>query len=240
MVDREDPIGMLRILDDISKKREALVARLEGVPFHYDVIPASEIEGLRTVRQMVLARISQYETELGTLGLTAQDSENQQVKDLNSRHFASMESALDEAFEWKAKFLTESGGGGEEIGEDSEHDSIYYITPSNASLRLRRQSFQDGLGLRGVVQPIAGKIWYITPGKQNEIEREPRVGLYIREAITDGFLNRVRGQSKNDGDYRSTIEVYEEEGKILHVNAKAADIHEGDRINKIFFNRRAE
>lgn len=131
---------------------------------------------------------------------------------------------------WVHKFSTESQGTGENLTETSK-DSIYYMSSSGASLRLKMSNRNQGVSK--VIQPIMEKIFFEKPGE--EIVETPKLGYFVREYTTQDFLNKL-GEESIDSDYQSSIRKYERGDKIEIPKLDNIKIdHEGSPVNKIDF-----
>lgn len=137
---------------------------------------------------------------------------------------------------WKYKFSTDSGG-------DPEDDSIYYMTESGISIRIRRGSLTEKRGeknkinFKTVIQPFMEKIIFAVYGSDVFYELNPKIGLGVNDYITDEFRDRIETPGLR-GEYTSGIGLYTKGKKIIEVDGpESLDKHTGDNVNRIFFAR---
>lgn len=219
--------GMSRVLADLNARRKRFLESLEGIPFRVETIPADEIEQIIEARK--LCRQFVEDSERATEGLADQEKLNV----LNNK-LGELEGALDQLPLWTHKFSTESEGGGaadtEEMTVNPETDSVYFVTPHGASLRLKKSNLNEGL--QNVISRFAEKIYFIR--SDGTIILEPKVGYSVREYFGDDFNDLI--WSGADQDFPSKIKIFQsDDGKIHAVLAedKASILHTGDRVNKI-------
>lgn len=191
---------------------------LKDIPFHREVIKKDELVKVLLLRDF----------------LNNFKKENKP----NLKSVEILEEKLDNMDLWVSKFSTmlRSIDSEAPLVENPKGDSVYYTTSSGISLRLRKISLEEGLGLQGVIQPFAERIFYVS---DNEASLKPKIGFATREFFTREFDEILEKQNINS-DFDSKIKIYEKDEKIFGIVMPEGDNaapHEGDRINKIYFER---
>ncbi len=134
---------------------------------------------------------------------------------------------------WSYKFSTERGGGINEELTQGPEDSLYYMTSSGVSLRLKRSIVaKEGLG--NAIQPFYEKIKFERL-PEDKISEEPVLGYFVREHTTQKFWDEVKKPETTD-DFDSEIEKYNVDGKTYYITPKGVKVHlhDGDIVNQIF------
>ncbi len=134
-------------------------------------------------------------------------------------------------------------------------DSIYYLSNSGVSLRLKRANLlgstinaeKEGVLVRPVELPLFldvkeplmrnqntdDKIWRFT--KEN-VSFEPKVGYHVQEFCTSDFPDAVKSYTPGGPDFKSKIMI-KEEGPDLVIHNADGD-HIGHYINKVYWNKK--
>lgn len=163
----------------------------------------------------------------------------QPVIDLENRHLEKVIQFLDGLDIWKTKFTTrdENRFGSEE--EKEATDSIYYITKTGQSLRIRKYGLLKD-GLSGSIGPFMEKVFYVDNEYDNQyksfsnranVSDQAKKGLFVIEYTTDEFQ-----EAQNDFDaqnFTSRIRRYEKDGKIIYLNPVDGYRHRGYSVNRI-------
>jgi hypothetical protein len=157
------------------------------------------------------------------------------IIDLENRHLEKVVQYLDSLNIWKTKFTTraENRFGSEE--EKDATDSIYYVTKSGQSLRIRKYSLlKDGLSRS--VEPFMEKIFYIDNQYENfrlreNVTEQADKGLFVMEYTTDEFQ---KAQNNPDTqEFISRVRRYEKDRKIIYLNPVDGYRHRGYSVNRI-------
>ncbi|GEM_PF-3552858 len=226
------------VLDELDSQARRREKSLEGIPFHSDTIPAEEMRKIIEASEVCRQFIQGTENQIAELaasfgGDSAQFEEEKNA--LLKKQLADLEASLDRLPFWNRKFSTDNTNNGAlaeaPIAENPERDSIYYITPSSVSLRLKKVNLINGLN--AVVNKFAEKIFFV---RKREISLEPKLGYTVEEYFGEDFSNIIiSGQVSFD--FQSAIKTFQSsDGKIRDViptNGKT-EKHDGDRVNKIF------
>ncbi len=129
-----------------------------------------------------------------------------------------------DSHQWAARFT--SG----EIGKrNPDRDSLYYVTPEGASLRLKVSNKTGGL-IRQVIQPFMEKIYF--EDTQNNISFKPQIGLTPEEYASKEFFELQDSEDEVKASLASRIRVYRSEGSpVLIKNVPDGYSHTGSQIN---------
>ncbi len=212
----------------LAHRRNDFLKSLEGLRVKEHVVSTEELEKLIKVKKIVDVFLKEHEAKKVS-------SDTEGLKQLIN--------ILDRITLWKTKFSTEcSGGAGDEIPlqeYNPEMDSLYYTTPSGATLRLKTAALYDGRNLRAAIQPITEKIAF--EGPHGELIESPRIGYNVREYFSPSFMSAM--QEGNTNRYTPELRIYRRaDASIVISHSKnertgqesfGAD-HDGDRVNKIF------
>jgi len=232
--------GYSRVLADIKEKTRRFAEALEGVPYHSETISATEMRSIAMARKICrefVDRSAQYVRDLESQFGKGAEFETKKKEHLKTE-LANLERALDMLPIWKEKISTESEGGGaspcseEPLTVNPETDSVYYITPSGSSLRLKKTIIDEGLG--NVFSRFAERIIFVGP--KMKISVQPIKGFSVREYFTETFSDRL-GSENVAHDFNSRLRIYEKDGDIKAIVMPEDDTsepHAGDRVNKIF------
>lgn len=212
----------------LTNRRNAFLKSLEGLPIEQHAVSTEELKKLIKVKQIVDVFLKEHEAKK-----VSSDTEG-----LNQ-----LINILDRLTLWKTKFSTEcSGGAGDDIPlqeYNSEMDSLYYTTPSGATLRLKTAVLHNERNLRAAIQPITEKIAF--EGPNGELIESPRIGYNVREYFSPSFMSAM--QEGNTNQYTPELRIYRrEDASVVISHSKnertgqesfGAD-HDGDRVNRIF------
>lgn len=151
--------------------------------------------------------------------------------------FIELEKKLDTLPLWVAKFSTSYDDAGKADGplqENPEKDSIYYITPSNVALRLKKSMIANQGGLR-VTQPATDLVVFRSP-ETKEVVLTPTLGFTTQEWLTSNFIHACA--DVENPDLHSPIVIFERDGRIVGIDVPPhSGDHNGNRVNKIFWQR---
>jgi predicted CopG family antitoxin len=157
------------------------------------------------------------------------------VIDLENRYLEKVIQFLDSLDIWETKFTTrdENRFGSEE--EKEATDSIYYVTKSGQSLRIRKYSLLKD-GLSGSIEPFMEKIFYIDNQYENfrnraNVSEQVEKGLFVMEYTTDEFQEAQNNFATQE--FMSRVKRYEKDGKIIYLNPVDGYRHRGYSVNRI-------
>lgn len=120
-------------------------------------------------------------------------------------------------------------------GAEEKDDSLYYLTASGLSMRIKRAAITDGDSLRVAVQPIMELILFhnLKSRRRDEFSRTPVLGWTTRDYQTADFKKRLLDTGAKT-DFQSPLIILEKGGKIVGViGPDEVWIHEGNRVNSI-------
>ena len=192
------------LLTSHSEKRRNLEKSLETLPF-----------GTTSFSPESLNKIILIKKDLGKV-----------VNNLNIEDALSASIGYLDSHKWAARFTT-----GEPGKRNPDSDSLYYMTPEGASLRLKINNKQHG-DINRVIQPFFEKIFFedITDS-ENRISFEPHPGLTAHEFVSPEFLAIQRGDAMNDR-FESKIRVYTKNNVPHYVqNVPDGHFHTSSTIN---------
>ncbi len=229
--------GAENIINELAEKKKKYLESLKDLPYKTEVFPVAELEQLRDVNLFTNFAIERFENEIKlletTFGKAGENNPEAFVRaknEVEQKVLSDLIATLDRLDVWSHKFSSESQGTGENLIE-TPNDSVYYMSSSGASLRLKMANRNQGV--KKVIQPIMEKIFFEKPGE--EISETPTLGYFVREYATQDFLNEFKEESI-DSDYQSSIRKYERGGKIEIPKLDNIKIdHEGSPVNKIDF-----
>lgn len=217
----DDPRGIKRVLVELKSRKEEQTRRLEGLPKERFRIPESDLEGLFECAQMIEDFMEEYDKYL----VNNPDCDKEEFSRMKLRELISR---LDQHDVWRHKFSTECSGGATDSiplqSYNSAEDSMYFMTESGSSLRLKVIELKSGL--RKVAQPILEKCVF----SHGEVFKEiPEIGGRVYEFSSRAFEEAVE---KGETTYEPGLDVYKENADIVYVGG--SEPHYGDRVNKIF------
>lgn len=192
-----------------------------------DVSEENLAEKIEYDKQLEIAKKQLYETKCRIY---------RPIIDLENRYLEKTIQFLDSLNIWKTKFTTrkESDLVSEEEKEATE--SIYYVTKSGQSLRIRKYSLLKD-GLAESIEPFMEKIFYIDKQYEDSYNRsnvseQVEKGLFVVEYTTDEFQE---AQNNPDAqEFISRVRRYEKDGKIIYLNPVDGYKHRGYSVNKIY------
>lgn len=217
-------------IEQLIQRQKDLEREVLVLPYTQERYSENELYAISEVNLQLGVFVSSFEARTQSL-----DKKSKQYQEECEKGVAEVLNYLDRSPIWKFKFSTEASGG-KAYGalESSSIDSIYYMTESGISIRIKRAAIADGYEFKTVIQPFMEKIFFTYGGKQKvPMESEPTLGLFVIDYETKEFANRI--MSQGGGDFVSPLVVYMKEGKPYAV-AGPDDIwiHEGDRVNELF------
>ena len=156
------------------------------------------------------------------------------VIDLEKKHFDQVTQFLDSLGNWKTEFTTRNDS--QRICEEEKEatDSVYYVTQSGQSLRLRKHGLLEQ-GLSGSIEPFMEKVFFIdnqfkSQKNQAKVSEKPKKGAFVMEYVTDEFMS---GQKTPESkEFVSHIRRYKKGGKIIYLNPVDGHKHRGHSIHK--------
>lgn len=229
--------GAENIIKGLAEKREKYLESLKDLPCKSEIFPVAELKQLRDVNLFINFAIERFEQEVKLLetafgkdGKNDPEAFEKAKNEVEQKTLSDLMATLDRLDVWSHKFSTESQGTSENLTE-TPNDSVYYMSLSGASLRLKTANRSQGV--KKVVQPIMEKIFFDKPGEA--VSETPKLGYFVREYATHDFLNKLEEETI-DSDYQSSIRKYERGNKIEIPKLDNIKIdHEGSPVNKINF-----
>jgi len=234
----------------VVKKEEKRKEKLKDVSFYNETISKDEIRRLCIAQKFLSDCVESFEEDLVLLKNTLTESSLEYKKQaevkLHSK-LLEMENGLDGMNLWVSKFSTDHSSGGGPVSEgisiNPEKDSIYYVTASGASLRIRKVGLEDGkFNLRGVVQPFAEKICFYDYSQRDTFRKfaislTPEIGSTVHDFFGSAFRDMIKEEEINH-DFVSAIKIYKKDDKVVDIVAPEGHTeHNGDFVNKIFFQK---
>lgn len=148
------------------------------------------------------------------------------VSDISKKYLERVIALLDGEDMWLYKFTTRNDRSEVTEAEKQNTDSIYYVTKSRQSLRLRQHDLLKD-GMAGVVQPFMEKIFFIDDNAN--VVDEPVMGKGLFEYATDEFAKAQ--DERHASEFVSRIRRYDKDGKIVYLNPVDGHIHKGYEIH---------
>ncbi len=150
---------------------------------------------------------------------------------VEEKYLAQVVSYLDGLSIWGEKFTTRNNDQYLATeAELSDTESIYYVTKTGQSLRLRKHDLATK-GLSKCIQPFAEKVFF---GKEREknFEESPIVGERVFEYFTESFL--AAQDDKEVESFTSEIREYDINGQPVYMNPVDGRVHRGYEVYAIF------
>ena len=217
----DDPLRGRAVIEEIIKKQQVEQERLAKIPFIRLTFPHRELITLSSLWQHIK---------------TAVVANHQKS---NEARLAELERRLDVLRLWQSKFSTMPGSGiGDALERDTAIDSVYYVTPSGISLRLRKVSLEEGRGLAEVALPYQERIIFASDTDRSQT-LHPNLGKWVNEYSTRSF-QRIFDQPIINADYQSKIHLHQTGRAVAGLSApdrEWLEAHTGDRINHLYFER---
>ncbi len=198
-----------RVVEQIKTQRLERAKALEGIPVEKQLFLKEELETIVKVNQLLHALMKRSEVN----------------RKSPKEALTEIQYALDHLKNfWESKFT--SGG----VDTEREDDSLYYMTASGISLRLKRANLSRGI--RAVVQPFLEKVCFLN--ESSELSEKPVIGSTVEEYASQEFLKIQHGEIPITADVESKILKYVKNGKLIAVgNAPDGVYHGGNLVNKI-------
>ncbi len=218
------------LIRHLTQRRERFIRELEKLPHHRETFRRQELENVLGVKKKLQAMVEDFDRAASRLS-----EGSPAYRGLCEQYIKRVMQGLDRENFWAYKFTTENVSGiplGPAL-EFSDVDSVYYITRSGISLRLKRSISEEGLGT--VIQPFFEKIIFGLPDSGLSVT-EPLVGSRVTEYRSKEFYDLLN-QERILGDFASPNEIYVKDGKIFYVKSNDRSPHEGDRVNGILVAR---
>lgn len=220
------------VLEHLRLRDQQRRDRLAGITPEHRVISPQEISEVRNIQGVLVDFLDRY------------------GESSNFEHLCALERYLDSLSLWRFKFSTgEYDREGRFILDDTL-DSLYYVTASGISLRLKRSALahaeRDGEGacnLESVVQPFADLVIFRRKGEEaahlSYWETEPSIGFPVREEFTISFGDVLKDTSYRES-FVSPLELYRDDKGLKDVGCDPrfrAGTHDGHDVNRIYFVR---
>ncbi len=213
---------------DTQRRREEQERLSVGSTIVHETYSVQELAQIAQVRERLDMMIARFDVQVAGL-----DKKSPEYIKKAKLEVAKMVAYLDGLPLWKFKFSTEIGAGVVGPLVEDESDSLYYMTASGISMRLRRASLEEGHGLNRVAQPFMEKMRFRAP-QINHFDGIPTLGSTVEDYATREFSERLRNPGEKS-DFVSPLAVWVKDGKPVAVGGSDdAYIHNGDRVNRIF------
>lgn len=223
-------MGSVDVLADLKKKADARERALDGIVPERRMFSAEEIGAMQAADCLIRDFLDDF-------------GDGTDPNDL-----VVLERRLDALPLWKAKFASGDRGLHDELFFDEKMNSVYYMTPSGASLRLKKAVFFDNdlksrrggpVHLSLAVYPFAEIVLFKnTQNPDARYDLVPAIGLTVKEYYTTTLNAALR--EKNPVSLKSGIHIYQDplgvKDVICPVDVRAG-VHDGHYVNKIFFTR---
>ncbi|MBU1033063.1 MAG: hypothetical protein ABII13_02160 [Patescibacteria group bacterium] len=223
---RFEAIGGSAVLEHLKQRRNKFLKELEQLPKQRETYKKQELEAIFEVEKRLQVFIKEFDQAAAIFSKGSPE-----YKALCEKYIEQVMQILDQGDFWAYKFTTEDSGGAasDQPFEFTDQDSVYYMTQSGISLRLKRSVSELGLGV--VIQPFYEKIVF-GQSDSDVKDTEPQIGGRVTEFRSAEFCDLLNGDEVS-GDLESTNEIYLKDGKIFFVNSNDPKPHEGDRVNRI-------
>jgi hypothetical protein len=208
------------------------------------VFPREELEQIRQVNlwlQQILSELKNKQTE---------NPQKYKNENYEKRVLELIMSDLDKLDLWLCKFSTSNRAHQWDNLSPKETDSIYYMTPSGASIRFKRIMFDennsyakhpDEHGLHYVVQDFATFIYFKNRHGGSNV---PTVkDSEVKEIFDDKFQAMINQENPIQTNYSTGFATLTDKDGLWSAttvgtqNRDDVRTHEGSLVNKIFFNR---
>ncbi|GEM_PF-6642625 len=225
-------VGMSEIINTRAEKLEKLKEILSSLEYRFEIYDEKEMNEVIKLNQKLMA--VEHEDKL-------QRKQTSNPEKVSEENFRKLVEYLDNLDLWAAKFTTDINNDSGVVIR-SEEDSLYYMTESGISFRLKKV-YLSKTGLKifvspqadGVIQLIHEKIYFV--GDKGECSEQPVVGYSVFEASSPEF-NSMIDSGKIHGDFVSKIKIYEKKNKIFYVEKPDhANSHDGHAVNYIYWNK---
>ena len=218
-------------VEQLLRKRKELEDEVSRLPVARETYSEHELTQIININSKLNSFVSNFNTRFSGLDRSSPQYifESQSAINEVIRY-------LDDLPVWRYKFSTEASGGNI-VGEveHSDIDSIYYMTESGISIRLKRSAVVEGYDFKTIIQPFMEKIFFRYGSRAQEtMEGKPKLGLSVVDYCSTEFKERIKTSDK-EGDFTSPLVVYIKEGKpFIVAGPDDMYVHNGDRVNKIF------
>jgi hypothetical protein len=152
----------------------------------------------------------------------------QPILDISKKYFEQVIALLDGARFFTGKFTTRNDHQWATEEEFEETDSIYYMTNTGQTLRLRKYAMVEE-GLAGAIEPFMEKAFF--ENAEGGSTEQPKEGARIVEYVTDEFIS-----AQNEGlgkEFKSAIRRYEKDGSVIYLNPVDGHMHRGYEVRRI-------
>jgi hypothetical protein len=213
-------------LEHLKRKQQERDLRIEGLSLEHQTFSESDIEAARDLGSHLDTMVQEALSRLENLHIGS------------SRYIANGRKEIERITDfldqqvWAYKFTTEPGAAHGEEMKSSLDDSIYYVASSGVSVRIKRAAIVDHT-FREVVQPFMELILFRYPDQKDDVfEREPILGLTVRDYVTPAFTQAVQSDEQND--FTSLLQTHVKDGSVLAVSGPDdVWMHTGNRVNSI-------
>jgi len=212
----------------LSRKATEREKAMEGAGVREIFLSEDEVVSLQKTKRGLAERIQTAFDLLRDL-----DIDMPEYREAANKQIDEIVGFLDNSDFWATRFTTAIGSGSDAVSTSSL-DSVYYMTRSGVSLRIKRSVIDDGYKFKNAVQPFMELTLFGNPhSEQERFKQLPENGLWVKDFLTPGFEDLI---SKQNGgkEYHSPLHMHEKDGWIVGVTGPDnVWIHEGDRVNSI-------
>lgn len=195
------------ILKERKAQAETFLESLEGQPFEQETFSAEDVEKIIAIRKE-LERLIEKNKNAPFQGLKK------------------IEDYLNNLDIWLVRFSTGT------VGKSEKTDSLYYVAPNGASLRLKRSNLNKGL--ESVVQPFMETIFFEDEKGNTTDVLNP--GYTTMEYCSREFYD-LQNQNEAEGGFESEVRRYYKDGELFYVMPPPNIFHKhnGSEINNVFY-----
>jgi len=197
------------IRKEVERKREheKFLKSLEGQPFEQETFSVEDINKVIEIRK--------------NLDNFIKSGDNNPAECLQE-----VERYLNGLNVWAVRFSTG------EIGKTKQTDSLYYMMPNGASLRLKRSELKRGIA--AVVQPFMEIIFF--EDKDLKPTEFLNIGNTTMEYCSEDFY-RIQKQNEANKSFSSGIKRYYKNGGLFYMLPTTNLFHEhnGSEVNNVFY-----
>jgi hypothetical protein len=215
------PEDLKTITQEMREERKSL-NRLESLPYDINEVNPEELHMVRNIFQVLQRHVSDV-------------IENVKTQTLEEKAAAYRESLAEiikwmDGRDWAAKFSTSVRDDFEDLSEHGD-DSLYYMTASGITIRLKRVMFDEGFDQ--IVRSPKEKCFFRERGSGIFLP-QPKVGCYVEEFSSPEFIEAMEG---NTDVVKSSLRLFKNsDGSYAGARSKGIR-HPGHAVNRIFWSK---
>lgn len=223
----------MQVLSEINSELKKLMdrekAERESLNFDFDKAQKLLTEETNKITQQYIGKSERpLPPEAISLIYEAKKRIFAPVIELSKKYLAQTTSYFDSLNIWQHKFTTRNGDSTKSEEELADTDSLYYVTKSGQSLRIKKYDLITN-GLSQSIQPFMEKIFFI--GEEQTSSDIPETGRSVVEYYTDEFISDQN--NADNKEFKSRIRKYEKEGRTIYLNPVDGHMHRGYQIHQI-------